>query len=501
MRKSKKISLGPKENQRKGSSAKAKFCSAWIFSRLGLKIFIFTLIVSLICPLPLLAEINEKDEVELGRKVQIQISAAKAIFEDPVVNKYYNQVAQRVLNAAGRTPYPFHFYILNSNSINAFAVPGGYIYMHTETIISLENEGQLASILAHEIAHITSRHFARRVEASKNISLLSLAAVLAGVLVGAGGGSAGAALGPALMMGGTGASVQAMLAHSRSDETEADTKGRRYLLNAGYQVRDMYGAFKIMSEKTYQLAPNIPTYLSTHPDLTYRLATTFQDSAKEGPPPPDVRYQGIRDRVLALSGETRRVRTLFDGRLKKNPSDAAALHGLGLLAAREQNLTLADKLMNQALSFAPGNREYLADLGDLALKRRKPAEAKTFFEKSGADNPQSMLGLARAYELLQENAKAAVWYDKAVNAQDAPYNEALEMAGRFFGKINQPGKGHYYLAQFFQNTGDLHQAVFHFEACTKSADAGNLRTKAQREMDSLKRFMEETKYPASKNRK
>ncbi|MDR2443622.1 MAG: M48 family metalloprotease, partial [Deltaproteobacteria bacterium] len=181
------------------------------------------------------AALSQQDEIIIGRKVHTEIASEGLIYDDPIVNAYFQAVCQRVLKAAGKQPFPYHFYIIKSSYLNAFAVPGGYIYLHTGTIDTLENEGQMAAILAHEIAHITSRHFARRSEGARSASLLNLAGLIAGIALAAsgGGGQNTAALGQALMIGSTGATIQAMLANSRADETEADSKGRNYMLKAG----------------------------------------------------------------------------------------------------------------------------------------------------------------------------------------------------------------------------------------------------------------------------
>ncbi len=458
----------------------------------------FVLSLALIPPWPLTAwadPMTPQKEKELGQRFHLKIAATGALLEDPVALKYYQGLTGRIMRGAGLAADKYHFYIVRSPSINAFAVPGGYIYMNTETIISLENEGQLASIVGHEVAHITARHFARRVEASKALSMAYVAAMLAGLLVASQGGGSSAALGQALMIGGTGATVSSMLANSRDDEAEADAKGRQYLTKAGYNTRDMYGAFKVMAERTFQVSPNsnVPTYLTTHPALTSRLATTFKDVEASAPSPPDPRYQAFRDRVLALSGEPRRVQNIMSKRLNTSKGDHSALHALGLLAARQQNLSQADKLMTQALALAPGNQEYLGDLGDLALKRRKPEEARSYYEKAGADNRLAVFGLARASELLGDRNKAATLYDRAVNMEADPYPEALQLAGRFFGQIGQKAKGHYYLANYFSSVGNLDQAIFHLKEVDKLPDAGNFRTRASRELAHLAELKKEDK--------
>ena len=470
--------------------------SGSIDNRLLKTALIFVLTLTLVLPWPAAAAaatVTAQKEKELGEKFHMKIAGTGMLMDDPISNEYYKKITSKIMRGAGLKPGQYKFYIVKSQGINAFAVPGGYIYMYTGTIASLENEGQLASILGHEVAHITSRHYARRVESAGALNMAYLGAMIAGMVLASQGGKSVAALGQAAMMGGGGLTIQAMLENSRDDESEADNKGRQYLIKAGYNPRDMYSAFKIMSQSTYQTSTDIPTYLSTHPALTSRLATTYKDVEATAPSPPDPAYQAFRDRVMALTSETDRVRSIMTKRMNANKNDHSAIHALGLLAARQQNLTNADKFMKQALALAPGNKEYLADLGDLALRRRKPDEAKSYYERAGQNNRQVVLGLARASELLGDKNRAAALYDKAVDMGSEPYPEALELAGRFFGQIGQRGKGHYYMGSYFSNTGNLDKAIFHFKEVAKQPDAGGFRTVANREADRLTDIQKEDK--------
>ncbi|MDR2140711.1 MAG: M48 family metalloprotease [Deltaproteobacteria bacterium] len=444
-----------------------------------------------------LGAVSQKEELEIGRMVHRQLAGQRVLFNDPLVDQYIRRIGNRVLKAAGPQSYPFHYYVIQSDGLNAFAVPGGYIYLHTETIISLQNEGQLAAILAHETAHITSRHFASRQEAGKTASIASLAGILAGALLAAGGGSGQntAALGQALMLGSVGASMQAMLANSRADESEADRKGRDYMIKAGYNPRDMFGAFKIMNDLSYHLSSGMPNYLSTHPGLAARMASTFADQANKPPAPADLAYAAIRDRVLALSAQTLRARRMFQKRLETNPNDASAIHGLGLLAAREQSLTQANDLMEKALKLSPNNPEYLTDLGDLALRRRKISEAAAYYEKARAQgsNLASTLGLARAYELQGKSREAGGLYDKAVEMGGDDYPEALELAGRFFGQNGQMVKGHYLLSRYFGNVGQLKEAIFHCKTVAKDPAGQLYKRSCEQDIRDYEEIMKDSK--------
>ncbi|MDR2455795.1 MAG: M48 family metalloprotease, partial [Deltaproteobacteria bacterium] len=406
----------------------------------------------------------------------------------------------------GPQPFPYHFSIIRSPYLNAFAVPGGYIYLNTGTINTLNNEGQMAAILAHEVAHVTSRHFSRRSDAASSINLLTLAGMIAGIALASsgGGGQNTAALGQALILGSTGATIQTMLANSRADETEADTKGRAYMIKAGYHPRDMYGAFKIMNDQSYQLSRNIPDYLSTHPGLSARLASTFADQADAPKPGPDPTFQDIKDRTMAMTGNASRARTMFRQRLAENPNDASAFNGLGLLAIREVSYPQAEKLLTKAAELKPGEARFLTDLGDLALKMRKPEEAIKRYEqarKAGADNLLATLGLARAYELTGRLKEASSLYDKALFQAGEDYPPALEMAGRFFGQNGQQAKGHFALSTYYVLTGRFTDALFHCGAAQKAPNGMTYKARCDQRGRDLEEVMEALGQKAPEEKK
>ena len=445
------------------------------------------------------------DEIRLGREVHMEIAKEGVLFDDPYVSQYFQKVAARVLKAAGKQEQPFHFYLILSDSLNAFAVPGGYVYFHTETMISLENEGQMAAILAHEIAHVTSRHFSLRAEKNAAASWASMAGLVAGALLLSSGGHNSTALGQAVLMGSAGASMHAMLANSRADESEADRKGRSYMIKAGYSPRDMYGAFKIMNEKSFSISSSIPTYMSTHPGISQRLASTFADQASAPPAPKDPEYLEARDRVIALTASPERARNIFLSRIKENPGDASAVYGLGLLAMRDKNLSLAEKHYREALELSPGKGEYLSDMGDLAFERRKYEEAARNYSsarKNGDKTPSTILGMARSQELLGKLSEASTSYDQAVEAAGELFPQALEMAGLFFTTKGDLAKGHYILGGYFRQIGRPREALFHYREAVSLPQGSKYKFKADQHIRDLGAYLgeEEARKKAEKDK-
>jgi predicted Zn-dependent protease len=251
-----------------------------------------------------------------------------------------------------------------------------------------------------------------------------------------------------------------------------------------------------MNEQSYQLTGSLPGYLSTHPGLTSRLASTFADQAAAPPAPTDPAYLAIRDRVLALTALTSRANKIFTKRLSENPSDASALHGLGLVALREMNYALAQELLDKAAALAPESGEYQTDLGELALKRRQPETAARHFEaarRKGHSNAQTALGLARAYELSGRPKDASRLYEQASNGASDFFPAALEQAGLFFGQNGQLAKGHFLLSSFYEATGRPKDSIFHCKAALEAPGGANYRSKCDRRTRDMEEFMENSK--------
>ncbi len=155
-------------------------------------------------------------EKELGEEFCLQLQQYYPVVHDPYLTTYINTIGQNLVKQLGPQPFKYRFFILEDPTYNAFAVPGGFIFVNTGLIQLMNREDELAGVLAHEITHVHQRHMAKQLEKSKFTTVATVIAALAAVLL---GGGAAAPLLTGVMAGGQ----SAMLAYSREDETEADT--------------------------------------------------------------------------------------------------------------------------------------------------------------------------------------------------------------------------------------------------------------------------------------
>ncbi len=224
-----------------------------------------------------------QEEVRLGAEADQQVIAQFGLYDDPQLAAYVDRLGQAVLQTSAygqaETPAeiratPFHFRVLDSPVVNAFALPGGYIYVTRGLLAHLDSEAQLAVVLGHEIGHVLARHASRRA-ASAQLGQLGLlgAAVLGGIL---GGGNVAQGI---LDYGGVGVQLL-FLSHSREDEREADRAGVAYAEFAGYDAAEAAAFFDSLERLGTRQGGGLPSFLSTHPDPAERKQTIPQLAAQ-----------------------------------------------------------------------------------------------------------------------------------------------------------------------------------------------------------------------------
>ncbi len=207
-----------------------------------------------------LSSLSDRQEIEVGQQINDQLlSQGLELYQDPAIDEYINRVGQRLAAVTSRTDLPYTFQVVRDSSINAFATMGGYVYITTELLQAADNEAQLASVIAHEIGHIDSRHLVEQMQQT---------AVARGVATAAGlDSSAIANLGLELALS---------RPRSRKDEFEADQVGLRLLRRADYATSAMPEFMRKLLTRSA-----MPTFLSTHPAVPDRIAA-LEEAIRNG---------------------------------------------------------------------------------------------------------------------------------------------------------------------------------------------------------------------------
>jgi predicted Zn-dependent protease len=369
------------------------------------------------------------DENRLGRMVMREVRESGALLEDPEVGEYIQSLGLKLSSQAQDGGRSFNFFLIRDNAINAFALPGGFVGIHSGLLLETRNESELAGVLAHEVAHVTQRHIARGIEAQGRASLLSTAAVLAAILMGAGGGSSDATMGA--ITAAQNMAVQSQINFTRENEYEADRIGIGVLANAGFDPNAMPAFFDTMFRRT-QLGPDrVPELLRTHPVTSSRIAES-KDRALQYPAAKvadSLGYALIKERVRVLSA----------------PRGTDARDYYAALGSNEADLSLA-QTYGRALAQMVG--------GD-------PRGAIATFERLRAEYPQVMqfhTALGQAQVAAGETKAALETLERARNLapRNVPvtvrYGEALLQAGR-------PKRAHEVLLDLFNNVPPTQEQI------------------------------------------
>ena len=261
-------------------------------------IIAFTIITTGYASLPTLGDptldsFSSKEEKKLGLAFYRSLRANLVFIEDLQINYYLNSIGQRLASHSDAAGNQFHFFIIKAPTINAFAGPAAYIGIHTELILEAKNESQLASVLAHEIAHVSQRHLARAFDNSGESVAFTIATLLAAILVGTQDSQAG----QAVLMSGIASSQQSSINFTRSNEYEADRVGIGILADTGINPQGMVEFFEILLD---QSPDGEIEYLRTHPLNTNRVseAKNRLDKKTENLPKDNLDFQFAKARLI-----------------------------------------------------------------------------------------------------------------------------------------------------------------------------------------------------------
>lgn len=427
-------------------------------------VVIFFLIFS--CRL-VFASLTIEDEKKLGIEFYEKIEKSNIIYRNARVGEYITKIGRQIVAKIPTPLFDYRFSIINSSAINAFATPGGYVYVNMGLITLAENESELAGVLAHEIAHVSARHIADIVDKSTKINIASLAAILAGAFLG-GSGDVTAAVASFSLATATSLNLK----YSREHEEEADRLGLSYLVKAGYDGNATLDFLKIMRQYEFY-SSNVPSYFLTHPGTDERIR--YLDSLLQS------RYGAGGSR--SLFGQFKRIQTIllfekknfnenlkfFQLALDKNSEDLDSLYGLAVSQDKLGLTTLSLESFKKALKLAPDDSDILRDLGIVYLKSGHPGEAMQCLRKVvalDANDVVALSSLGKSYE-ADGNYLAAIQIYQQLVAKNSTDPEVFYSLAFAYGKMNNAGDSHYNFGIYFKKKDKWASSLFHFKEALK----------------------------------
>lgn len=290
------------------------------------------------------------EQNRIGESLYLDLKESGQINGDPIINNYVGELGQRLLTAMPPSPQSFTFFVIDNPQINAFAMFGGYIGVYSGLIRAAKNESEVASVIAHEIAHITQDHLRRTLEKSSKMGVPVTAAILAAILLGESAPELAEATVTAVIAG----QQQQQLSFSRNHEQEADRLGIERLASANFNPEAMARFFALIKERSRYSAA-YPEYLQTHPVSNERISEA-QNRARQLPQTEDkssTEFSAIQAR-LALS-ESKDIEHLIRSSIDKSGVKSRYTLSLALLEDRryKESLDVIRQLLNEFSNILP----------------------------------------------------------------------------------------------------------------------------------------------------
>ena len=445
-------------------------------------------------------------EQELGQAFVRQLRQQAKVIDASEVSAYLNALGARLAAHSENPMQPFEFIAIDDNSINAFAVPGGFIGVHSGLILSTRDESELASVLAHEIAHVTQRHIARTVEGTSRFSVASVAAMLAAILVGMKNPEVAQAGVTAVMAG----NIQMQIDFTRTHEKEADRLGMETLAGAGFSPQSMPSFFERLQGSSRLYEGNVPEFLRTHPVTTDRIAEArdraeqYADSHPATAQTDSSDYHLMRAKILvATHKELPKLIKQLEASLESGKyRDARAVHyGLALARLASNNPAGVQAHLDW-LQAQDGDRVvYRLAAAQLAMLNKADDQAARIFAEGLKVYPgDTTLSMAYAQLLLNQAqaAQAAQVLENTEKTNHPGYYQLLAQAQQALGDT---GTAHLSMAEFYYQNGQTGLAVEQLKQARRLSLSFYLASRVEARLLQLETELREEKADKKKQGK
>ena len=419
------------------------------------------------------AELSPQIERKIGESIMNEIRLREPSYvDDPEINDYLNRLGSRLVEASANPTGDFHFFAIRDDTVNAFAMYGGFVGMNTGTLLTAQSESELSGVLAHEIAHVTQNHLARQLAKEKQNTIPSLIAMAVGILA----ARANSDIAAATITSAQAGLVQSQLAYSRDFEREADRMGYQTLEKAGFDVRGMGDFFERLQKAGRLYENNAPVYLRSHP-LTVERISDMQNRAQGSPYRQVVSgldFHLIRAKLRAQMGTPREAVTEFETQLreKKYASLAAVRYGLALAQIRAKDLPAAQHQM-EALSALKVSSPLIAGLAaTINVSSGNLPAAQTIYRDALQRFPQAkslVYGYAESLYAGRQYDQALLFLESQQQLSFADY-KLYGLQAKTYAAQGKRLQQHRAQAEFYLLQGQLGQAIEQLQFAQQATD-------------------------------
>ncbi|MFA7382125.1 MAG: M48 family metalloprotease [Desulfurivibrionaceae bacterium] len=410
------------------------------------------------------------EEREVGEKLLSIIRKEFTLLDDPDLTEYITNLGQQTLQLAGPQFFDYHFFIIDNKEFNAFAAPSGLIFFHSGLIDLCDTEGELVSVMAHEIGHATSRHIADRMSKSSKVNATSAALMLAGLLLG------GGAISQAVVTGAMAGGLTANLKFSREDEEEADRLAYNWMQEEKRDPADMVNMLKKMRRVSRYHRKQVPTYLLTHPEPENRIGY-IEDLIVQYPPKKiqtqdEFAYQRFKYRIQALTRDTQSILPILKNRTEEPgilQSDPMVFYGLSQIYLANRDYQRAEENLHKVINRFPDRHILKTDLGRLKLEAGETKKALEIFQEINRLAPSGTYNtyyLAKALQQTGDSAQAVLIYENLTERMPT-YAKLYQEIGKIRAALGDRALGHYNLAMSQYYDGSSSMARYHLEQALK----------------------------------
>ena len=443
-------------------------------------------------------DLSPQLERKIGEEIFNDIRAHEPGYvDDPDIEDYLRFLGHRLVAASANPAGDYYFFAMRDNTVNAFAMFGGFIGVNTGTLLTAQSESELAAVIAHEISHVSQGHLARQIAREKQSSIATMVAMAVGVLA----ARSNAQVATAAIASAQAASIQSQLAYSRDFEREADRLGFQTLAKAGYDVRGMSDFFGRMQLAGRVYENNAPVYLRSHP-LTVERMSDMQNRAQ------NASYRQVADSMdFHLVRSKLRAQALTPGeavnefskqlREKKYASEVATRYGLAYALLQGKNVAAAQKEVDTLTALKASSPMIAGLAARTAVAAGDHAGAQRIYRDALQRYPQSnalVYGYAEALLDGRRYDQSLRFIESQLQVHSTDY-KLYGLQAKTFAALGKRLQQHRSQAEFYLLQGQLGAAVEQLQFAQQAGDGDFFEKSAvdARLRDLRKQLAEEAK--------